>query len=141
MWRLFAYLTVPVFALSAAFGIILAVWGIFEGNFKGAAAMFVFVVLWSWAGISAYKHEIKHPKEEKREICGKIDRELAAILAANLPVSEAISAVAKNYTVSGHPRHRTSTDSRFHTAVELETKEFTIWLYVKDGVAAAWDVT
>lgn len=140
MWRAFAYLVVPIGALGAIGGTIVGVWSLFEGNYKGSGAMFACVAFWSWATISAYKHEIKKPRDERKRLCTQANDELGDFLKPGIPVADAIQKVRTRFPLIGYPRHRSSADFAFDNAVELETKDFTIWLFGKDGALKAWVV-
>jgi hypothetical protein len=113
---------------------------LFEGDLKGAGAIFAFVAFWSWAAISAYKHEFKFPREERRRLCAEVHAELSSILGRSTPMTNAIDSVRVKYLVVRPPRHRSSVNSAFDCAVELETKRFTIWLHGKDGALRDWHV-
>ena len=103
--------------------------------------MFFWAALWSWAAISTYKREIREPREEKRMLCGSVTGQLAEILKPGIVLADGIQEVRAKFSVVGSPRYRSSMDPQFDTAVELETKSFTIWLLGKDETLKAWEVT
>lgn len=140
MWRAFAYLVVPIGTLGAIIGTIVGVWGLIEGDYKGAGAMFAFVAFWSWGAVSAYTHEIKGPREKRKRLCTQTREELTGFLKHGTAVAYAIEEVRTKYPVVGPPRHRSIVDPGLDTSVELETKDFTIWLFGKGGALQTWEV-
>jgi len=140
MWRAFAYLVVPIGTLGAIIGTFVGVLGLVEGDYKGAGAIFAFVAFWSWGAISAYTHEIKGPREERKRLCTQTRGELTDFLKSGIAVADAIQEVRTKYTVVSPPRHRSIVDPGLDTSVELETKNFTIWLFGKSGALQTWEV-
>ena len=141
MWRALAYLIVPFLTLAALGGAALGGWAILEGRYKSAGAAFFWVALWSWGAVRTYQREIREPREEKKKLCASVTRQLAEILRPGLVLKDGIHEVSVKFPVIGSPRFRDSVDLQFDTAVELESKGFTIWLFGKDEALKTWEVT
>ncbi len=144
MPRIIAYPFVAFMAVGVIGATWLLVWMVtFDGkagDLKGIAATLGFIVWWSWAGISVYSHYIKKPREEKKQRCAEAAQVIEKAIAPDSSLTAAIRELSGCFPLVGEPRHRDSPDPTFDTLVQLETEDFIISLFGRDGLIKTWSV-